>query len=151
MIASFAVPAAGGVFVPLNPVLKAEQVGYVLQDCDARVLLTSPERLVQLEPVLLACPGVRALVVTEGSMPVADEVAGRPCHRWSACLKAAVTREVRLIDTDLCAILYTNGSTGRPKGRDALAPQYGGGGQERGQLSGEPAQRHPARGPAFVL
>ena len=116
VIASFAVPAAGGVFVPLNPVLKAEQVGYVLQDCDARVLLTSPERLVQLEPVLLACPGVRALVVTEGSMPVADEVAGRPCHRWSACLEAAVTREVRLIDTDLCAILYTSGSTGRPKG-----------------------------------
>ncbi len=116
VIASFAVPAAGGVFVPLNPVLKAEQVGYVLQDCDARVLLTSPERLVQLEPVLQACPGVRALVVTEGSMPVADEVAGRPCHRWSACLEAAVTREVRLIDTDLCAILYTSGSTGRPKG-----------------------------------
>ena len=53
-----------------------------------------------------------------------------------------MTREVRLIDTDLCAILYTSGSTGRPKGRDALAPQYGGGGQERGQLSGEPAQRH---------
>jgi acyl-CoA ligase (AMP-forming) (exosortase A-associated) len=116
VVASFAVPAAGGVFVPLNPVLKPEQVGYVLQDCDARVLVTSPERLVQLEPVLQACPGVRAVVVTEGSLPVADEVAGRRCQRWSACLEAAVTREVRLIDTDLCAILYTSGSTGRPKG-----------------------------------
>ena len=45
VIASFGAPAAGGVFVPLNPLLKAEQVGYILRDCNVRVLVTSPERL----------------------------------------------------------------------------------------------------------
>ena len=38
-------PAAGGVFVPVNPLLKAEQVAYILRDCNVRVLVTSPERL----------------------------------------------------------------------------------------------------------
>ena len=32
VIASFGAPAAGGVFVPLNPLLKAEQVGYILRE-----------------------------------------------------------------------------------------------------------------------
>ena len=45
VIASFGAPAAGGVFVPLNPLLKPEQVGYILRDCNVRVLVTSPERL----------------------------------------------------------------------------------------------------------
>ena len=37
----FGAAAAGGVYVPVNPLLKAEQVGYILQDCNVRVLLTS--------------------------------------------------------------------------------------------------------------
>ena len=44
VVASFGAPAAGGVFVPLNPLLKPEQVGFILQDCNVRVLVTSPER-----------------------------------------------------------------------------------------------------------
>ena len=45
VVSSFGAPAAGGVFVPLNPLLKPEQVGYILRDCNVRVLVTSPERL----------------------------------------------------------------------------------------------------------
>ncbi|MGL5987465.1 MAG: AMP-binding protein, partial [Burkholderiales bacterium] len=43
----FGAAAAGGVYVPVNPLLKAEQVAYILQDCNVRVLLTSNERLAQ--------------------------------------------------------------------------------------------------------
>src|SRR3978361_1596107 len=32
---------AGAVFVPVNPLLKAEQVAYILADCDVRILVTS--------------------------------------------------------------------------------------------------------------
>src|SRR5207237_7832294 len=42
--AAFGAPAAGGVFVPINPLLKADQVGHILRDCNVRVLVTSPER-----------------------------------------------------------------------------------------------------------
>ena len=56
MIASFGAPAAGGVFVPMNPLLKPEQVAFIARDCDVRVLVTSPERLALLAPVLAECP-----------------------------------------------------------------------------------------------
>ena len=52
VVTSFGAPAAGGVFVPLNPLLKAEQVVFILRDCDVRVLVTSPERLALLAPGL---------------------------------------------------------------------------------------------------
>ena len=59
VVASFAAPAAGAVFVPLNPLLKPEQVGYVLRDCDVRVLVTSPERAQLLAATLGGCPALR--------------------------------------------------------------------------------------------
>ena len=48
VIAAFGASAAGLVFVPVNPILKAEQVRHILADCNVRVLLTSPERLAGL-------------------------------------------------------------------------------------------------------
>ena len=44
--------AVGAVFVPVNPVLKAEQVAHILNDCDVRVLVTSGARLQTLTEVL---------------------------------------------------------------------------------------------------
>jgi acyl-CoA synthetase (AMP-forming)/AMP-acid ligase II len=43
VIAVFGAAAAGGVFVPINPLLKADQVAYILKDCDVRILVTSAE------------------------------------------------------------------------------------------------------------
>src|SRR3954454_4127033 len=50
--AIFGTSAAGGVFVPVNPVLKPRQVAYILADCSARVLITTPERLALLRDEL---------------------------------------------------------------------------------------------------
>ena len=47
----FGVSAAGGVFVPVNPLLlKPQQVAYILDDCGVRVLVTTAERLALLAP-----------------------------------------------------------------------------------------------------
>ena len=45
VVALFGAAAAGGVFVPVNPLLKPEQVAYILRDCNVRILVTSAERL----------------------------------------------------------------------------------------------------------
>jgi acyl-CoA ligase (AMP-forming) (exosortase A-associated) len=119
VVASFGAPAAGGVFVPLNPLLKPEQVGHVMRDCDARVLVTSPERLTLLTDVVAQCPGLRCVVVTAGAGDIAQGDA--PPSRltrvaWADLLATAPRDGHRVIDTDMAAILYTSGSTGRPKG-----------------------------------
>ena len=52
VVASFGVSAAGCVFVPINPLLKPEQVAFILQDCGVKLLVTSPERLPALAAAL---------------------------------------------------------------------------------------------------
>lgn len=116
VIASFGTPAAGGVFVPLNPLLKPEQVGFILRDCEVRVLITSPERFALLRETLAECPGLRHVVLTEAPNAAAADGTGLPLHRFADLMDAPTQAGHRVIDSDMAAILYTSGSTGRPKG-----------------------------------
>ncbi|HRP77016.1 MAG TPA: acyl-CoA ligase (AMP-forming), exosortase A system-associated [Rhodocyclaceae bacterium] len=115
VIASFAASAAGGVFVPVNPVLKAAQVGHILHDCSARALVTSPERIGALHDALRQCHDLRHVVLT-GNPAVLPELPGLSVHRWNDVIEMRGGREHRSIDSDMVSILYTSGSTGRPKG-----------------------------------
>ncbi len=111
----FGAAQAGAVFVPLNPLLKADQVGYILRDCGVRVLVTSPDRLALLAPVLKDCPELRQVVVTE-ALPSGVAASALPVCTWAHLLAAPARAGHRVIDTDMLSILYTSGSTGRPKG-----------------------------------
>ena len=113
VVASFAAPAAGLVFVPLNPLLKPEQVGFILRDCDVRALVTSPERHALLAQELAACPTVAHLILTGAPSAAAT---GQALLDWTQMLATPARAGHRVIDTDMAAILYTSGSTGRPKG-----------------------------------
>jgi acyl-CoA ligase (AMP-forming) (exosortase A-associated) len=120
IVASFGTPAAGGVFVPVNPLLKPEQVAFILRDCDVSVLVTSPERLVQLQDVLAACPTLNHVVLTKSSGAASSNLVAQPgtpeIVDWGQLLGAPLRVGHRVIDTDILSILYTSGSTGRPKG-----------------------------------
>jgi acyl-CoA ligase (AMP-forming) (exosortase A-associated) len=113
VIAAFGSAAAGCVFVPLNPLLKPDQVGYILRDCNVRVLVTSPERLALLRDALPQCPDLVHIVVTGEMFERVGDVAH---HAWGSLLALPAARAHRVIDADVLAILYTSGSTGRPKG-----------------------------------
>jgi acyl-CoA ligase (AMP-forming) (exosortase A-associated) len=115
VIASFGAPAAGCVFVPLNPLLKPEQVAYILRDCNVRVLVTSPERLALLSGVLNECHDLRHVVALDSERPL-NTAGTLSCCRWGELLAQAVRGGHRVIDTDVVSILYTSGSTGKPKG-----------------------------------
>jgi acyl-CoA ligase (AMP-forming) (exosortase A-associated) len=113
--AFFGAAAAGGVFVPVNPLLKAEQVAYILRDCNVRVLVTSQERLALLDEALAACHDLRHVVITpsEAAVPHDGPLA---YHPWEAMTSMPPHSGHRIIDADMAAILYTSGSTGKPKG-----------------------------------
>ena len=115
VVASFGAPAAGCVFVPLNPLLKPEQIGYILRDCNVRVLVTSAERLELLRAGIGDCKDLRHIVVINAE-PAPAPIAGLHVSTWKSLLAGPPQEGHRVIDTDMTAILYTSGSTGRPKG-----------------------------------
>lgn len=110
VVAIFAGSAAGGVFVPINHVLKPLQVGHILADSGARFLVTSADRLGLLAASL---PDSVEHVIIVGD---AARVAGGQVHAWPEPGGQVLAADPAAIDIDPAAILYTSGSTGRPKG-----------------------------------
>jgi acyl-CoA ligase (AMP-forming) (exosortase A-associated) len=115
VVACLGTSAAGGVFVPINPLLRGQQVGYIAADCEVRILVTSPERLALLHEQLVHGSSISDVVVAgDGAEPAPD----LPCRvtPWDAALLEGEPEDRGVIDVDMAAILYTSGSTGKPKG-----------------------------------
>jgi len=116
VISLFGATAAGGVFVPVNPILKPEQISYILCDCNVKILVTSVDRLNLLITVLPQCHDLHTVVVVDSAekLPV---ISGLDIVPWSQlCSSSVSVRGTQIIDSDMAAILYTSGSTGKPKG-----------------------------------
>lgn len=95
------VSLASGVFVPVNSVLRAQQIRHIVEDSGARIVICSRALF---ETVSAALTGLDRLTIlcTEA---IADGGAVAPD-----------SIESDAIGEDLAAILYTSGSTGKPKG-----------------------------------
>jgi acyl-CoA ligase (AMP-forming) (exosortase A-associated) len=115
VVACFGSAAAGGAFVPINPLLKPDQVAYILRDCGVRILVTSAERLALLDTALSDCPDLAVVIVAGSELPQQART-GYSVLAWRDVMAAPRRASHRVIDTDIVAILYTSGSTGRPKG-----------------------------------
>lgn len=116
--ALFAAAAAGGVLVPVNPLLRPGQVGHILRDCNVRVLVTSSERARLLGEELAQCHDLRTLVLTDHAADDRPDGLHALSLSWEDLgdLSDRSPAGHRRIDIDMAAILYTSGSTGRPKG-----------------------------------
>ena len=119
--ALFGAARAGGVFVPLNPVLKARQVAHILADCTVHVLVTSRQRWEGLRAAD-ALPATLAHVVLVDHDDVPGTLAWADLRRgggqtFPSTAEGMVSLSASTDGADgVAAILYTSGSTGRPKG-----------------------------------
>ena len=115
VISFFAASYAGAVFVPINPLLKPEQVAYILKDCNVRVLITSHDRLNQLAEALTHCHDLMSSIDVNNKAENTNDTHYQIKH-WNDLSNSQAMKKHSRIDTDIAAILYTSGSTGKPKG-----------------------------------
>lgn len=121
VVASFAISAAAGVLVPVNPLLKPAQVAHVLQDAGVSLLFTSAARLASLAPILADCPYLQQVVVCDTTAPSTRESVpalpgGLAWCPWPDMLAGPAAHGPAGLESDVAIIFYTSGSTGRPKG-----------------------------------
>lgn len=130
--AFFAVSSLGGTVVPINPLLKAEEIKHILSDSQAKVLIVhestagevadAVENLPNLEHVFVLTYGEKGgytavelsekaaarVKMTQLCMSYVSESAG--CSSFFGKI-AQVDPEL-----DLAVLVYTSGTTGKPKG-----------------------------------
>lgn len=110
-IGIFGTLRAGGVFSVLNPSTKADKLAWVLNDCEASVLVTQASLLHVARRAAAQVRSLRGIVVVDGDSQGV-------CLGWVDFMAAADGSPVAAqgIDIDLAMLVYTSGSTGTPKG-----------------------------------
>ena len=112
-----AISQAGGVFVPINPVLKAPQVSYILKDCNVQILITSKNRLLGLKEEIKGCPDLHTVILVDNEVHGSSDDFAVNILCWQEFMGLANNQPLpNIIDSQMVAILYTSGSTGKPKG-----------------------------------
>ena len=115
VISIFGISQASAVFVPMNGLLLADQVGHIAQDCEMRGLITTRKRLESLREVITQLPKLEFFIIIEDGSQNHDSFPTHPYREMIARSPDASDLDY-CIEKDLAAILYTSGSTGKPKG-----------------------------------
>ncbi|MFV0458001.1 MAG: acyl-CoA ligase (AMP-forming), exosortase A system-associated [Actinomycetales bacterium] len=113
VISLFAAAAAGAVFVPINPALRATQAAHIMRDCQASILVTSQQRWQALSP---SEQDQLAVILVDQDPAHVVAPGPRPVTSWSDVSAAEPLPLPPMVETDLASLLYTSGSTGSPKG-----------------------------------
>jgi amino acid adenylation domain-containing protein len=106
VVAILGVLWVNGILVPIHPVLRAEQIGHIVNDCNMKLLITESSRIAELR-------GATHGRIVLGRGPAEREIASleelrRECQNSSVFFRGKAD--------DIAAIIYSSGSTGRPKG-----------------------------------
>lgn len=104
----YAVPWAGGAFVPLNTRLADPELGAILRDCGASMVIVGRDYAARIAALASDTPALRVIITI-------DCPGGANDHE-TLIAESRPVPDARRGGADLLAIIYTGGTTGRPKG-----------------------------------
>jgi long-chain acyl-CoA synthetase len=125
----FAVVQAGATVVPINPLLKADEIAHILSDSEAKGVIVHEQLCAELEASLprlseldviftLSYKGDRKIESTSGKYVVAlDRQAFSTVESEATnAARQIADHGVRISQDHLAVLVYTSGTTGKPKG-----------------------------------
>ncbi|MEE2774446.1 MAG: long-chain-fatty-acid--CoA ligase [Pseudomonadota bacterium] len=113
----YGVPGCGAINHTLNPRLFSEQLVYIINHAEDKVLMVDPDLLTVIEKILNKCPKIENVIVMTDKENVPTN-----SIRNLLIYEELLEREDGNFDwaqgseLDACGICYTSGTTGNPKG-----------------------------------
>lgn len=108
----FAVLRLGAVVVPINTMFKREEARFVIEDCQAKALICSVDKLSDAKNIFSRLTKLERLICV--SAPGDKKTALDYNSLWEACNE--FNEMIKIEESDLAEIIYTSGTTGNPKG-----------------------------------
>ena len=121
MIGDYAILGLGGAYVPIYSTLPANQIAFILADCETKAIMVSDqEQYDKIAEIRNEVPSLRHIIafdpVSAGSEVLKfDELVARG-GAGSGALRDFRNRAAEVRAEDLATLIYTSGTTGNPKG-----------------------------------
>lgn len=105
---------SGTVLVPINTQFKADEARYIIQNSEARILITQPEFADMVDKIRPECENLEEVIMLD------EAPQGTSPFEEMYDPSEFVERDIN--EDDIASIIYTSGTTGYPKG--VLLTQY---------------------------
>ena len=116
VITQLATWKAGGVMLPLNPMLKEQELRFQLEDSGTTVLVTDAQLYAEIASKAVGSTAVRQVISVATPGQQAGTIAGVENFGEFLARDSAPLPSRPVGPADLAYLVYTSGTTGRPKG-----------------------------------
>lgn len=117
IVSIYATLLSGAVFLIINPQTKNDKLEYILNDSEAKLLLTDAHLSHVYDGIITNLKHITAIIAS-GDLKYKDKTSDILVESFKEVISGndPLSNPVPSIPSDLAALIYTSGSTGSPKG-----------------------------------